>query len=133
ERDPGVAADTRELLRKQTHYLDLQMENLHEQRWLTLSHLRWRRLNDQMKGALQILVLTGGVLIAIAVVAVIWGAAHDHSLVVETFSVPPDMAAQGNSGAVVATHVMDRISDMENGVTSFRAKGSYRNNWENNF
>ena len=63
--------------------------------------------------------------------AVVWSAANDHALVVDSFSVPSDLAAQGETGAVIAAHVMDAVATMENQTTSFRAKSSYQNDWSN--
>ena len=50
-------------------------------------------------------------------------------MVVESFTAPPDLATQGETGAVVAAHVMDRIAAIESHTSSFRAKSSYQNNW----
>ena len=47
-------------LEEQTRLARLQSQNLIEQNAFELSHLRWRRFNDQMKGALQIMVVALG-------------------------------------------------------------------------
>jgi hypothetical protein len=54
---PETAADARAYLREQTDLARRQKANLLEQNSFELSHLRWRRFNDQMKGALQILTV----------------------------------------------------------------------------
>ncbi len=54
--DPRAAA----YLAEQTRLARLQAENLIEQNAFELSHLRWRRFNDQMKGALQIMAVALG-------------------------------------------------------------------------
>ena len=118
-------------LDKQNSLADLQIENLRKLDDYETSHLRWRRFNDQMKGAMQIMLVAIGALIVVAIAAAVWSAANDRGLVVEGFTVPPDLAAQGETGAVVATHVMDRISAMESQTSSFRARSSYQNNWGN--
>jgi hypothetical protein len=123
--DPRAAS----YLEEQTRLARLQSQNLVELNAFELSHLKWRRFNDRMRGAVQVLVLLVAVVIVFALGAVVWSAANDHGLVVESFSVPPDLVAQGQTGAALATHVMDRIAAMENQTSSFRAKGSYQNNW----
>ena len=107
----------------------LQSQNLIEQNAFEMSHLQWRRFNDRMRGVVQVLLLLVAVVIVFALGAVAWSAANDHGLVVESFSVPPDLVAQGQTGTALATHVMDRIAAMENQTSTFRSKGSYQNNW----
>jgi tetratricopeptide (TPR) repeat protein len=63
--------------------------------------------------------------------AALWGAAHDDALVIEAFSVPPDLAAKGVTGEVVASKVQDRLSAMQAETNSTRAASSYANNWDN--
>jgi tetratricopeptide (TPR) repeat protein len=125
--DPRAGA----YLEQQTALGRLQARYLVQQDAFELSHLKWRRFDDRMKGALQFMVVGVGALIVIGLAAIVWTAANDHALVVDSFSVPPDLAAQGETGAVVATHVMDAVSTMENQTTSFRAKSSYQNDWSN--
>ncbi len=129
---PSAATkEARDFLRRQSALTDLQSGILHEQHALELSHLQWRRFNDQMKGALQFMVVGVGALIVFGLAAIVWSAANDHALVVDSFSVPSDLAAQGETGAVIAAHVMDAVATMENQTTSFRAKSSYQNDWSN--
>src|SRR5580698_5026775 len=87
--DPRAAS----YLEKQGKLADLQAQNLIEQNAFELSHLRWRRFSDQMSGALQMMLAGVALLIVIGLIAAIWDAANDYGLVVESFSVPPDMAA----------------------------------------
>jgi tetratricopeptide (TPR) repeat protein len=129
--DPSVAADAGAYLREQTRFARLQSENLVEQNAFELSHLRWRRFNDRARGVGHVLLTLAGFALVAIVGAAIWSAAHDRGLIVESFTVPPDLATQGETGAVVAAHVMDRISAMESHTSSFRAKSSYQNNWGN--
>src|SRR5450631_4506603 len=89
---PETAVDARAYLREQTELARLQKANLLEQNAFELSHLRWRRFNDQMKGALQILTVLLGLVIVGAVAAAIWNASRAEGLVVDAFSVPPALA-----------------------------------------
>ena len=57
--------EARAYLREQTELAKLQKENLLEQNAFELSHLKWRRFNDQMKGALQIMLVAVGLLAVI--------------------------------------------------------------------
>ena len=104
-------------LEKQARLSDLQIARLeaqdqhfHEEAELELTHLRWRAFTDRMKGALQIM----GVLLGVAVVGglgvMIWEAAHSEGYVIESFTVPPDLAARGLSGEVAASRLLDRLN-----------------------
>ena len=122
-------ADTRAYLREQTRLARLQSENLIEQNAFEISHLKWRRFADRVRGVGYVIFILLCLLALAAVGATIWSAAKDHSLVVESFAVPPALADQGQTGAVVAQHVLDRIIAMQAGTQSLRAANSYHNNW----
>ena len=89
-------------LDEQTSLVRLQKEHLHEQRLLLLSHLRWRRFDDQLKGALQIMLVMLGAGLVIAIAAAVWNASQADGLVIQSFSVPPSFTQAGLTGEVVA-------------------------------
>jgi tetratricopeptide (TPR) repeat protein len=123
------AADAQAYLREQTRLARLQSENLIEQNAFEISHLRWRRVGDRVRGVGYVIMVLFGLAVVAAAAAAVWSAARDHRLVIESFSVPPGLTEQGQTGAVVAQHVLDRIVAMEAGTQSLRAAKSYRNNW----
>jgi tetratricopeptide (TPR) repeat protein len=116
-------------LDKQSHLADRQIELLANREEFEVSHLRWRRFSDQMKGALQVLTVLVGLGVAIALGAMVWSAAHADGLVIEGFSVPPDLAGKGITGQVIASEVLDRLSALVSANRSSRAAKTYANNW----
>ncbi len=93
------------LLERQVELTDIQIDSLRKQDGFELSHLRWRRFNDQMKGALQIMVVCAGLLlVVIAIGAATWNASEADGIVVDSFSVPPAYAQAGVPGDVAADH-----------------------------
>ncbi|HEY5047599.1 MAG TPA: hypothetical protein VII49_06230 [Rhizomicrobium sp.] len=116
-------------LRKHGRLLDLQIERLTREEDLDISHLRWRRFNDQMRGMLQIMAVAIVGLVVVAIGTAVWRAHEDNGAVIEAFSVPPDMAARGLTGQVIAAKLQDRLTAMQNATYSFRAPSSYANNW----
>jgi tetratricopeptide (TPR) repeat protein len=104
--------EARTYLREQTELARLQKQNLIEQNAFELSHLRWRRFNDQMKGALQIMVVALGLLIVVAIVTAMWNASHADGIVVDSFSVPPGFVAAGIAGDVIADDLTGRIGNV---------------------
>ncbi len=104
--DPRAAA----YLDEQTRLARLQAESMVEQNAFELSHLRWRRFNDQMKGALQIMVVTLGVAVVGGIAAAVWNASQADGLVIERFSVPPRMVDDGMGGDVIADDLTAKLA-----------------------
>ncbi|HTT98468.1 MAG TPA: tetratricopeptide repeat protein, partial [Rhizomicrobium sp.] len=88
----------------------LQSDSLIEQNAFELSHLRWRRFNDQMKGAPQIMAVAVGAMIVAGIGAAMWNASQADGLVVDSFSVPPSFVAAGMTGDVVADDMTNKIA-----------------------
>jgi tetratricopeptide (TPR) repeat protein len=97
-------------LDEQIELAKLQKQSLIEQNQFELSHLRWRRFNDQMKGAMQIMIVALGTLIVVGIAAAVWNASQADGLVVDSFSVPPSFAAAGIGGDVVADDMTNQIA-----------------------
>jgi tetratricopeptide (TPR) repeat protein len=132
--DPPAAAYLEEqtrLSRNQSRLAQLQSQNLVEQNAFELSHLKWRRFNDRMRGLLQVIVVVLSLAVFAGLCAAVWSASHDHGLVIEAFSVPPDMAARGITGEVVAAQLQDRLAALQDATDSSRPAESYASNWGN--
>ncbi len=113
----GASGEAREFLRKQSRLADLQMENVRLQNEnlqkideFEVSHLRWRRFNDQMRGATQIMLALVGAAVVIAIGAAVWSASRAEGLVVDSFSVPPQFVQAGMAGDVIAADLTQRIA-----------------------
>ena len=134
--EPLVAHKAADFLDRQSRLLDLQALELTEQRPHRLSHLhsqaregKIRRAGQRIRVGMQIFAALVASLIALALIAAAWSAAHDHGLVVEAFSVPPDLVQRGLTGQVVAKQVLDRLSDLQAQTASMRSASTYQNNW----
>ncbi|MBS0279136.1 MAG: hypothetical protein JSR81_16050 [Proteobacteria bacterium] len=103
-------AKTDAYLDEQTRLARLQAENLIDQNAYELSHLRWRRFNDQISGALRIIAVIFGVLLLLGLATVLWRAHEADGLVVGAFSVPPDLLQAGMSGGVVADDLTQKLA-----------------------
>src|SRR5262249_38163062 len=60
----------------------------------------------------------------------VWDASHSNGLLIEPFSVPPDLAQSGMTGQVVAAQLLDQLVAMQAQTTSQRAPKSYVNSWD---
>jgi tetratricopeptide (TPR) repeat protein len=116
-------------LKQQTRLAELQTEHLHEQRELTLSRLRWGRFSDRMRAMLQVMTALVGLAVVVAVAVMAWQAYDDHGVVIEAFSVPPDLAARGLTGQVVASKLLDRLAELQAQTVTARPASSYASDW----
>lgn len=141
----GAAAQNEGVAAKAEAFLETQRQLGDDQRKLVqlqareLAHeldLRhWSLLVRHVSSVLKLtLELAVGLLLLMLVAGLtyaIWNASHDNGLVIESFSVPPDLAARGLNGQVVATQMLDDLSSLQAQSASVRASSSYANNWGN--
>jgi tetratricopeptide (TPR) repeat protein len=113
EQADALLLEQTRIARAQLARIEAQDDNIAEEQRLQLSHLCIRRFSDYSKIALE---LAAGLLLIVVVAAVgvmAWVASRDHDLVVDAFSVPPDMAARGETGLVVASQLLDQFGRMQ--------------------
>jgi hypothetical protein len=127
----GASRETADaFLNKQAAFLDVQgalvaaqLNHLHEQN--KQIHL------DIWEKVLGVFLRIATAFIGLAVAAggawLIWNAANSNDLVIDAFQVPPDLAARGLSGQVVAAKLSDKIGAMQAQTVSQRAPRSYAN------
>jgi Tfp pilus assembly protein PilF len=123
----GGRADT--YLDEQTRLTRLQIEQLEEENATRQTILKLEQASAAMKVAFELAVAIIFTLIAIGLAWAVWGAASDNGLVVESFSVPPDLAGRGLTGEVVAAKLLDKLQVLQTLTVSNRAPSSYANNW----
>ena len=114
--------DARTFLKKQGALIDDQRHHLHEQ---LLPGVMEKWLGVFLRLATAVV----GLATAAAVAWLVWQAAHSNGLRIEPFSVPPDMAARGLTGEVMATKLLDRRVTMQKEINSARPARSYANAW----
>jgi tetratricopeptide (TPR) repeat protein len=99
-------------LSEQIDLARLQKQNLLDQNAFELSHLRWRRLNDQLAGAFRIILVVLALAVLAGVAALLWNASEADGLIVDSFSAPADFAARGMGGDVLANDLTNRIAEV---------------------
>jgi tetratricopeptide (TPR) repeat protein len=91
--------------------------------------LGWQVANERAALALRLVTGLAG-LAALAVVAwFVWSASQARGLVVDAFATPPSLAADGLTGEVAATRLLDRLRDLETRSTTLRDQASFANSW----
>ncbi len=107
----------------QTRLATLQAQELSHE--LGLRH--WSLWVRHFSGVLKLTLEVSLALIALALIGVVtasvWNAAHSDGLIIESFSVPPDMAARGVSGEVVAGQLQDKLNVIQATSGSASAQG----------
>ena len=124
--------DAGSYLKKQSALVDNQNLLVNDQRHHLreqFKHLRLVTLEKCVSSLLLIATAFVGVAFAAFLALMIWDAAHADGLIIESFSVPPDMAARGLNGQVVATQMLDKLKGMQTASTSLRSSKSFANNW----
>lgn len=91
--------------------------------------LRWQTISERMSVGLKALTGVAGILVAAALIALVWDATRYQGLVVQALAVPPDLAARGLTGDVMAGDLLDRLVAMQEQTDSVRAPGSYAIDW----
>ncbi|HET7084781.1 MAG TPA: hypothetical protein VFI23_08430 [Rhizomicrobium sp.] len=114
-------------LRDQRALIAAQLHHLHEQ----LKQIHLDIFEKWLGALLRLATLCVGIGAVVAISLMVRDARNSNGLLIEPFKVPPDLAAKGLSGETVASRVLDRLSQMQNGTQSGRPAQSYSNNWGN--
>jgi tetratricopeptide (TPR) repeat protein len=107
-----------EFLKARTRVLDAEWERLH------LGHFR-----EWMYTALEVLIGLILFLVFAAIASAVYEASRADGLVIEAFHAPPDLAAKGLGGEVLASKLLDRLNAMQNATRSSRAPSSFSHDW----
>ena len=96
------------------------------------TQIRSERLDHRAKR----MAMAGRFLLALVALSVIGGLAWmvlaaraDRSLVIEAFATPPDLAARGLTGEVLAGNLADRLGEIDRSANSFRSPETMSVNW----
>lgn len=91
--------------------------------------VRSQIMSERMGALLKVLTGLAG-LLAVGVLAIMaWQASKTDQLILQPFSVPPDLAQRGMTGEVVATRLRDALASMQANRISTRAPSSYADDW----
>jgi len=120
-----------QFLEEQIALTRLQAKELSHELKLRHWSLQVRHVSALLKLAFEVCLALIAIALACFIGATVWSAAHANGLIIEAFSVPSDLAAQGLTGEVVASRMLDRLTEMQNATVSARAPQSYANDWGN--
>jgi tetratricopeptide (TPR) repeat protein len=127
--DPELARKAGNYLEEQHALVRLQVKFFDEERRLAIAAAERKRLTDRLRNGFMLFVALVVAAVILGLGDMAWDAANDRGLVVEPFSVPPDLVQRGLTGQVMAKQVLDRLSDLQSQTETMRTASSYRNNW----
>ena len=113
----------RALIDDQRSYIAIQKHHLTEQ----FKKLRLDIWQQRLGVLLRIATGFVGVAVAAGLAYMIWDASQSSGLLIEPFSVPPDLAQRGMTGEVVAAKLLDRLTDIQAQAISLRPIRSFVN------
>jgi tetratricopeptide (TPR) repeat protein len=111
--DPELARKAGAYLARQARFVDIQAQDLIDQRALQTSHLKLRRFTEQLKAATQVFIVLIAAVAGLGLLVMLSDAFTSRSVVVDAFEAPPALAARGLSGAVVASGVLDQLEKLQ--------------------
>jgi len=117
------------LAREQAAVARLQADDLRREDSLRHWSLRVRHVSDVVKVTFEVALALLVVAVVAGLSATVWSAVHDDSLVIEAFSVPPDLASRGLTGQTIAAQLQDKLASMQNLTNSARPAKSFADSW----
>jgi len=122
---PELSGAIAAFLREQRRLMEEQREQLRDQ----VKRMRLGIVDQRFSIALKAITAVIGLCIAALFASMVWSASGSGGLVIEPFSVPPDLAARGLTSEVVAAKLLDQLSQMQADTRSQRAPQSFQNYW----
>jgi tetratricopeptide (TPR) repeat protein len=103
--DPSLRGEVSAFFQAQRRLIEAQAHHLHVQ----LRQLHLKTVSDIAKLGLLLASLVALLVLVAAVGAMVGDAMNDHGLVIERFTVPPELAARGLTGETLAEDLLGRI------------------------
>jgi tetratricopeptide (TPR) repeat protein len=134
--DPEVARKTGIFLDHQSRLLEIQAKHLVDEHELRLAELRAqkregriRRFGMRIRVAFQIFAAVVAALIGVGILVLVHDAFTTQSVVVEPFQAPPGLAAQGVTGTVAASGLLDELNRLRLATRTSAVKREFSTAW----
>jgi tetratricopeptide (TPR) repeat protein len=136
--DPEVARDTSAYLKKQAQLLETQHKHLEEEHAARLHYLLGqarevdiRRFGLRLRVGFQLFLVLVATVIGIGVALLIHDAVKSRSVVIDPFEAPPALAAQGLTGKVLASGLLDVLTKIQVATRSSADHPALSTAWTN--
>jgi tetratricopeptide (TPR) repeat protein len=114
--DPELSRTASAYLIEQRLLVQLQIKHFDEERRLAIAAAKCKRYADRIRNTLSTLVALIVLALVVAISRMTIEAINDHSIVVEGFTVPPDLAARGASTQAIAENLVSRLASVRSTV-----------------
>ncbi len=114
--DPELSRAASEYLLEQRRLVQLEIKHFDEEHRLAIAAAKRKRYADRIRNTLSTLVALIVLALVVAIGRMTVEAINDHSIVVEGFTVPPDLAARGASSQAVAENLVSRLAAIRSTV-----------------
>jgi len=111
--NPEVAAKTAAMFEEQTQLLRLQRKNVEAEYEFFESEAGPRLLVLRLRAGFQLFFALFATVIGVGLAIVIYSATQSRSVVINSFEVPPSLAADGLNGKVVAAGLLDFLTKIQ--------------------
>jgi len=118
--DPDTRARAGVLIEEQIKLAAMQRQHLHTQ------HIR-----DRFLVAFDLALAVAGVIVLCLAAALFWDAWTSRSVIIDAFDVPASFAAQGLSGKVMASELLDRLKAFQDATRTNQEKRAVEDAWSN--
>jgi tetratricopeptide (TPR) repeat protein len=136
--DPEVARQTVAFLASQTALLDVQRAHIEHEHTLRLASLRnqiseqgLRRFGLRLRTISQLLIALIIAALVLGLAVMVYDAFHSRSVVIDSFETPPALAAQGVNGRVLASGLLDVLTEIQTATRSSADHPSLLTAWSN--
>jgi tetratricopeptide (TPR) repeat protein len=127
--NPELAQAASAYFRKQSHLVEIQTEHLHEQRIVNLQLLKLKRLGERLRVGLQVFIILVATAIGLGAVVMLRDAVTSRRVVIEPFHAPPGLAARGIDGTIIASGLLDQLSQLQDATRSSSAARGLTGAW----
>jgi tetratricopeptide (TPR) repeat protein len=110
DQNPDLSRAASDYLAEQRHLVQLQITHFDEERRLAIAAAKRKRYADRIRNILLTLIALIVLALVIAISRMTIEGINDRSLVVEGFTVPPDLAARGATSQALAENLVSRLA-----------------------
>ena len=115
--DPELGRTASEYLVEQRRLVQLQVKHFDEERRLAIAAAKRKRYADRVRNTLSTFVALIVLGLMVAIMRITIEALNDHSVVIQGFSVPPELAARGATGQALADDLVGRLAAIRSTVS----------------
>src|SRR5471030_1813066 len=121
--------EQRVLVRASTELVRIQVHHSDEERELSIQAAKRKRFSDHFRMSFQVFMTLVATVICVGVGVMVWEAATSKSVVLDSFDSPAPLVAQGLTGKVMASRVLDALEELQDATRAVNGGWTSTNAW----